>query len=121
MLRETAAEALKLLRLPKAKAVANALADPEKTIDIICSHMDASVEDKQALLDETALKPRIKLALQLLRRETEVLKISQQIDSEVKGDLSKQQREFYLRKQLKAIKDQLGEGDAGSGDSSLET
>merc|ERR1719424_2671673 len=121
MLRETAAEALKLLQLPKAKAVANALADPEKTIDIICSHMDASVEDKQALLDETALKPRIKLALQLLRRETEVLKISQQIDSEVKGDLSKQQREFYLRKQLKAIKDQLGEGDAGSGDSSLET
>jgi len=121
MLRETAAEALKLLRLPKAKAVANALADPEKTIDIICSHMDASVEDKQALLDETALKPRIKLALQLLRRETEVLKISQQIDSEVKGDLSKQQREFYLRKQLKAIKDQLGEGESGSGDSSLET
>lgn len=52
------------------------------------------------------------LALQQLHSicvSFQVLKLSRKIDSEVKGDLSKQQREFYLRKQLKAIKDQLGE------------
>eukprot|EP00658_Telonema_sp_P-2_P017272 TRINITY_DN1668_c0_g1_i3.p1 TRINITY_DN1668_c0_g1~~TRINITY_DN1668_c0_g1_i3.p1 ORF type:complete len:798 (-),score=207.01 TRINITY_DN1668_c0_g1_i3:1-2394(-) len=120
MLKEAATEALKLLRLPKSKGMNSTLQDADKTMDIICAHLDASVAEKQAVLVEQSLKARIKLALQLLHREIEVLKISQQIDSEVKGDLSKQQREFYLRKQLKAIKDQLGEGSASDSEDSME-
>lgn len=120
MLRESATEALKLLRLPKSKGMSSTLTDPEKTMDILCGHLDASVAEKQAVLAEPVLRARIKLALQLLHREIEVLKLSQEIDSEVKGDLSKQQREFYLRKQLKAIKEQLGEGAGADGEDSLE-
>jgi len=49
--------------------------------------------------------------LELLSRQLEVLKLSNKISSQVKGEMSKTQREYYLRQQLKAIKDELGEGD----------
>src|ERR671927_333102 len=55
------------------------------------------------------LKARIKLVLELLNRKREILKLSNKIDSAVKGEMSKTQREYYLRQQLKAIKEELGE------------
>jgi len=55
------------------------------------------------------LKARMKLVLELLNRKREILKLSNKIDSAVKGELSKKQREDYLRQQLKAIKEELGE------------
>jgi ATP-dependent Lon protease len=55
------------------------------------------------------LKARMKLVLELLNRKREILKLSNKIDSAVKGEMSKTQREYYLRQQLKAIKEELGE------------
>ena len=54
--------------------------------------------------------------LELLSRQLEVLKLSNKISSQVKGEMSKTQREYYLRQQLKAIKDELGGGDEGDDD-----
>jgi len=51
----------------------------------------------------------MKLVLELLNRKREILKLSSKIDSQVKGEMSKTQREYYLRQQLKAIKEELGE------------
>ena len=51
----------------------------------------------------------MKLVLELLNRKREILKLSNKIDSAVKGEMSKTQREYYLRQQLKAIKEELGE------------
>src|SRR5476649_2959807 len=58
----------------------------------------------------------MKLVLELLNRKREILKLSSKIDSQVKGEMSKTQREYYLRQQLKAIKDELGEGEDGDDD-----
>ena len=51
----------------------------------------------------------MQLVLELLNRKREILKLSSKIDSQVKGEMSKTQREYYLRQQLKAIKEELGE------------
>src|SRR5437879_8062753 len=51
----------------------------------------------------------MKLVLERLNRKSEILKLSSKIDSQVKGEMSKTQREYYLRQQLKAIKEELGE------------
>ncbi len=67
------------------------------------------IEEKQAVLETVDLKARMKLVLELLNRKREILKLSNKIDSAVKGEMSKTQREYYLRQQLKAIKEELGE------------
>lgn len=113
-------EALKLLKLPKTQSLVGSMVDPVRLADVVCANLDANVVEKQEVLMETDAKSKIKMVLQLLNREIEVLKLSRKIDSEVKGDLSKQQREFYLRKQLKAIKDQLGEGGNADPENALE-
>ena len=61
------------------------------------------------VLETVDLKARMKLVLELLNRKREILKLSNKIDSAVKGEMSKTQREYYLRQQLKAIKEELGE------------
>jgi len=113
-------EALKLLKLPKTQALVGSKVEPTRLAEVVCANLDVSVSEKQEILEEMDPAMKIKAVLQLLNREIEVLKLSQKIDNEVKGDLSKQQREFYLRKQLKAIKDQLGEGGAGEPENALE-
>ncbi len=67
------------------------------------------IEEKQQVLETIDLKARMKLVLELLNRKREILKLSNKIDSAVKGEMSKTQREYYLRQQLKAIKEELGE------------
>jgi len=113
-------EALKLLRLPKTQSLVGSMVDPVRLADVVCANLDANVSEKQEVLMMTDAKSKIKMVLHLLNREIEVLKLTRKIDSEVKGDLSKQQREFYLRKQLKAIKDQLGEGGNADPENALE-
>ncbi len=72
--------------------------------------MDVPIEEKQQVLETVDLKERMKLVLELLNRKREILKLSSnKIDSQVKGEMSKTQREYYLRQQLKAIKEELGE------------
>ena len=94
------------------------MVDPGRLADVVCANLEAAVSEKQEVLEESDTKQKIKMVLQLLNREIEVrcctlilkmlpqritlcpfelqvLKLSRKIDNEVKGDLSKQQREFY--------------------------
>src|SRR5204863_475403 len=73
------------------------------------ANVDVPIEEKQQVLETVDLKERMKLVLELLNRKREILKLSSKIDSQVKGEMSKTQREYYLRQQLKAIKEELGE------------
>ena len=84
--------------------------DPSVLADLIASNLDATVEEKQNILECTDVKDRIHSVLELLTRQLEVFKLSDKITTQVKGAVSKIQREYYLRQQLKAIKDELGEG-----------
>ncbi|MEM1025559.1 MAG: endopeptidase La [Myxococcota bacterium] len=90
--------------------------DPGHLADLIAANMDVSVEEKMDVLNLVEVSQRLENVLELLHRKLEVLKLSNKIDSQVKGEMNKTQREYYLRQQLKAIKEELGEADGTEGD-----
>jgi len=90
--------------------------DPGHLADLIAANMDVSVEEKMEVLNLVEVSKRLETVLELLHRKLEVLKLSNKIDSQVKGEMNKTQREYYLRQQLKAIKEELGEADGTEGD-----
>ncbi len=79
--------------------------------DIVSSNLDIDVAEKQALLEILDPKERIERVLRLLIKEIHVLEISNKIQTEVKGEMDKAQREYFLREQLKAIQKELGDVD----------
>ncbi|MHB8875633.1 MAG: endopeptidase La [Myxococcaceae bacterium] len=99
--------------MPELPAAATELVEsithPGHLADLIAANIDVPIEEKQAVLETVDLKARMKLVLEILNRKREILKLSNKIDSAVKGEMSKTQREYYLRQQLKAIKEELGE------------
>ena len=87
------------------------ISHPGKLSDLIAAHIDVTLEEKQTVLETAGLAERMQLVLEMLNRKREILKLSNKIDDAVKGEMSKTQREYYLRQQLKAIKEELGELD----------
>jgi ATP-dependent Lon protease len=112
-LRKTAREVLRMIPElpPSAAELLERVDDAGVLADLIASNVEASVEEKQSVLETVDLVARMRRVLELLSRQLEVLKLSNKISSQVKGEMSKTQREYYLRQQLKAIRDELGEGD----------
>ena len=92
-------------------ALARSLDDAGMLADLITSSLNISKEEKQTILDTQDVKARLKEVTRLINRELQVLELGQKIQSQVKQDMDKAQQEFYLRQQLKAIKDELGEKD----------
>ncbi len=80
--------------------------------DFICSNLDISVEEEQKVLETLEVKERLKLITKVLAREMEYQRVAQRIQSEARSEIDKGQREYYLRQQLKAIQEELGESDA---------
>jgi ATP-dependent Lon protease len=91
-------------------AVAN-IEDPAALGHLIAGALRISTEEKQALLEEVDVAARLRRLSQILARELEVVQLGSQIQSQVQSEVDKGQREFFLRQQLKAIQDELGEGD----------
>jgi ATP-dependent Lon protease len=91
-------------------AVAN-IEDPAALGHLIAGALRISTEEKQALLEEVDVGARLRRLSQILARELEVVQLGSQIQSQVQSEVDKGQREFFLRQQLKAIQDELGEGD----------
>jgi ATP-dependent Lon protease len=91
-------------------AVAN-LDDPAALAHLIAGTLRISTEEKQELLEEVEVVARLRHLSQILARELEVVQLGTQIQSQVQSEIDKGQREFFLRQQLKAIQDELGEGD----------
>ena len=112
-LKKTAREVLRLIPElpPSASELIERVDDPGVLADLIASNVEASVDEKQTVLETVELVARMRRVLELLSRQLEVLKLSNKISSTVKGEMSKTQREYYLRQQLKAIKEELGEGE----------
>ncbi len=79
--------------------------------DLVAAHMLLAVQDKQAILETPDIHDRLKKLLEMLSKEVRVLELSSKVQSEVNTELSKSQREYYLREQLKAIQRELGESD----------
>ena len=77
-------------------------------VNFIGSNMNASVEDKQKLLEIESLEERANKVLEMLHREKQMLELKNDIQSKVKSDLDQQQREFFLNQQMKQIQEELG-------------
>ena len=77
-------------------------------INFVSSNMNISLSEKQVLLEEVDLKKRAIKVLELLTKELQHLEMKNKIQSKVQTDLDKQQREYYLNQQLKAIQEELG-------------
>jgi ATP-dependent Lon protease len=85
--------------------------DPSALSHLVASTLRLKTEEKQHLLEEPDVSVRLRELLGILGRELEVVELGTKIQSQVQSEMEKGQREFFLRQQLKAIQDELGEGD----------
>jgi len=85
--------------------------DPSALSHLIAGALRLKTEEKQQLLEELDVAKRLRRLSEILARELEVVAIGSKIQSQVQSELEKGQREFFLRSQLKAIQDELGETD----------
>jgi ATP-dependent Lon protease len=85
--------------------------NPTRAADLIASNINLTTAEKQDILETFETKPKLERLIGYLNRELQVLELGSKIQSEVKSELDKTQREYYLREQLKAIRRELGEGD----------
>jgi ATP-dependent Lon protease len=91
-------------------AVAN-LDDPSALSHLISGALRISTEEKQELLEAVDVTRRLRRLSEILTRELEVVQLGSKIQSQVESEIDKGQREYFLRQQLKAIQEELGEGD----------
>lgn len=85
--------------------------DPGRFCDTVASYLMLKPEDKQDLLVMLNVKERLEKLLVIINKELEIAKIEKKIGTKVKSNIDKVQKEYYLREQLKAIQDELGEYD----------
>jgi ATP-dependent Lon protease len=85
--------------------------DPSALSSLIAGALRLKTEEKQALLEEVDVAKRLRSLSEMLARELEVVAIGSRIQSQVQSELEKGQREYFLREQLKAIQEELGEAD----------
>jgi ATP-dependent Lon protease len=91
-------------------AAANA-EDPSGLANLIATTMRLKTAEKQELLEEADVEERLRKLTVILNRELEVLELGTKIQSQVQSEMEKSQREYFLRQQMKAIQEELGEGD----------
>ncbi|MFN7453444.1 MAG: endopeptidase La [Pseudobdellovibrionaceae bacterium] len=88
--------------------------DPGKLADLIASNLGIKVQDAQRVLETADHRERLKLVNEILAAELEVLQMQAKIRTQAKDEMSKSQREYFLREQMRAIKSELGENDSKS-------
>lgn len=104
---------------PEILAAIDKIQDPNELADIVATHLNIKVEDKQKLLEQTSLAARLEMLFKFMEKEVEVLQVEHKIRKRVKKQMEKSQREYYLNEQMKAIQQELGD-DEGSEGADLE-
>jgi ATP-dependent Lon protease len=85
--------------------------DPSALCSLVASTLRLKTDEKQKLLELVDVEERLRDVSRILNRELEVFELGTKIQSQVQSELEKGQREFFLRQQMKAIQEELGEGD----------
>ncbi|HQN06731.1 MAG TPA: endopeptidase La [Thermoanaerobaculia bacterium] len=93
---------------PEVMLVAAGLDDPARLADLAASNLDLKLDEAQKILETLPGLERLKAVLEILRREIRVLTVQQEISGMARGEIDKNQREYFLRQQLKAIQQELG-------------
>lgn len=88
--------------------------DPGRLADTIAAHLPLKLDNKQAVLDLADVKSRLENLFGQLEREVDILNVDKKIRGRVKRQMEKNQRDFYLNEQVKAIQKELGEGEEGA-------
>lgn len=99
---------------PDILLVLDDVSDPGRLADLIASNLGIKVPDAQKVLETLDHKERLKLVNEILANELEVLSVQQKIRSGAQNEMSKTQREYFLREQMRQIKSELGENDSKS-------
>jgi ATP-dependent Lon protease len=112
-LKETGRQLMTLLpNLPKeAAGVLDHVTEPGVLADLVASNLTIEVAEKQNVIEAVDVPHRIRMCLKLLTKQLEMLKVKKEISSAVQEEMGRSQREYFLRQQLKAIKEELGEGE----------
>jgi ATP-dependent Lon protease len=96
---------------PEVLTVASQQADAGRLADLVASNLDLKVDRLQALLETLDPVARLRQVGELLRDEIQVLTMQQEISSQARGEIDRNQREYFLRQQMRAIQQELGEGE----------
>jgi len=109
--KETASKIVNLSpNIPSEASIAiNNISSPTFLLNFISSNLQVSIADKQEVLEIRKFSKRLDKVMEYLNKELQVLNLSEEIRSKVKTDIDEQQRDFYLRQQMKAIQEALGE------------
>jgi ATP-dependent Lon protease len=96
---------------PEIAQMAKTIQEAGTMADMIASTINSTPTEKQKVLETIDVKERLKEVTRLVNHQLDILELGSKIQNQVKGDMDKSQREYYLRQQLKAIKEELGEKD----------
>jgi ATP-dependent Lon protease len=99
---------------PEIAQMAKTIQEAGTMADMIASTINSTPVEKQKVLETVDIKERLKEVTRLANHQLDILELGSKIQNQVKGDMDKSQREYYLRQQLKAIKEELGEKDEAS-------
>ena len=88
--------------------------NPGKIADFIASILNVDKDEQQKILETVNIRQRMEQVLVFIKREQELLRVQKKIQSEINNRVEKNQREYFLREELKAIQDELGENGDGS-------
>src|SRR4051794_23149913 len=99
----------------EAAQVLNSITNPSALADFLAANVQADSAEKQRMLEELDVEKRLRLIAARLATQLDVLELQNKIQSQVKENIDKSQRRYYLQEQMKAIRKELGEGDASTG------
>src|SRR5262249_20055820 len=99
----------------EAQQVLNSIQQPSALADFLAANLQADAPDKQLLLEQLDVEQRLRMIASRLATQLDVLELQNKIQSQVKENIDKSQRRYYLQEQMKAIRKELGEGDQGGG------
>jgi len=95
---------------PDLVAIATNIDEPARLSDLVASNLDLKIDKAQEVLEVLDPVARLRRVHELMAKEIGVLEIQNDINTQARGEMDKSQREFYLRQQMKAIQQELGEG-----------
>ncbi len=99
----------------EAAQVLNSITNASALADFLAANLQADTADKQQMLEELEVEKRLRLIASRLATQLDVLELQSKIQSQVKENIDKSQRRYYLQEQLKAIRKELGDSDGGPG------
>src|SRR5688500_13169213 len=99
----------------EAAQVLNSITNPSALADFLAANLQADTAEKQTMLEELDVEKRLRMIAARLATQLDVLELQSKIQSQVKENIDKSQRRYYLQEQMKAIRKELGDAEGGAG------